>query len=127
MPAFDYGAIQGLAAGILKDFNQGTIQHIATAPGGGAAYERGVIDGTPFTLPGAVANAKFSVNAANQKYQPETLIVVGDIMVTSSVVAGRDPKVGDFLTLDGARHRVIHFVAVPPVGVKIVWIFFVRK
>jgi len=127
MPAFDYAGMQTLAAGILKDFNQGEIKHIATAPGGGAAYERGVVEGAPFTLPGAVANAKFSVKAANQKYQPETLIIAGDIMVTSSIVAGRDPKAGDFLTLDGAKYRVIHFVAVPPVGVKIVWIFFVRK
>lgn len=116
-----YTELQGVAADVLTEFKQGVIQLVATTPGIGPAHNPGNPTTVSTTLPGAV------VLGIEQRYMAQALVVGAEKQVTSSVVAGIDPKNGYKITIDGTPFRIVEVINVPAAGTPVVWKFLIRK
>jgi hypothetical protein len=116
-----YGNLQSVASGVLAQFKQGVIQYVAETPGAGPAHNPGSPTTVTTTLPGAVAIG------VEKRYEAQALIVGAEKQVTSSVVAGIDPKNGDKITIDGVAFRIVEVIKIPAAGTAVVWKFLIRK
>lgn len=124
--AFDYGAMQKLATGLLTDFNQGEIALIVTTPGTGPDHNPGPPTRATKQLKGT-ASASFSVTGASKAYKPGFLVQIGDVKVTTEVLDGVDPEMSDKLTIDGREYNIVGFIRSPEAGITVAWSFYVRK
>lgn len=124
-----YDDMQGIATGLLRDFKQGTIRAIKLTKGNGPPQNPGAPTEVATTIPGATASSTFSVNAANAKFSPNTLIQSGDIMVVAEAptVLPLGIELTDFIEIDGTRYRIIVISKTPAAGVTVTFTFFVRR
>lgn len=124
-----YDDMQGIATGLLRDFKQGTIRYIKLTKGQGPAQNPGPPSEAATTIPGATASSTFSVNAANAKFSPNSLIQSGDIMVVAEApaLAAVALALTDFIEIDGIRYRIIVIGKTPAAGVTVAYTFFVRR
>lgn len=116
-----YGDMQTLATGLLTDFKQGVIQHVALTPGAGPAHRPGTSGSTTTTLPGGVASG------VQKKYIDQGLAITGDLQVTAPVVAGLTVKQADKLLLDGVAWRVVSIIQIPAAGTPVAFVYVVRR
>lgn len=122
MPAFDYGAMQTLALSLLSQFKQGAVSLIQQTKGAGPSYNPGPQTQTVVSL-NAVAKGVGSYYIVNG------LANVGDLEVTSAVVAGVTvDQINDKIDLpDGSRWKIVSFQKIPAAGTPVVWKFIVRR
>lgn len=116
-----YDDMQKIASGLLANFKQGEIVHIALSPGNGPAHKPGQPQETPTTLPGAVARG------VPVKYIDAGLAIAGDLVVVSSVVSGLVVKQADKIEIDGVRYSVVEILSIPPAGTTVVFNYIVRR
>lgn len=115
-----YDELQPVAAELLKEFKQGTIQLIQLTPGTGPADNPGPATEVITDLDAVAKGVSF-------KYVKDGLALSTDLQVTSAIVAGIVPNGRDFITIDGARFKIVEILPVPAAGTRVVWKFIVRK
>jgi hypothetical protein len=123
-----YEKMQGVAASVLRDFDQATasddpdkgIWYVAVATGNGPRDNPGPPVETPYKVNGAARGVKF-------KYINGTSIIASDLQATMAVIPGLVPSIAGFVKLDGTRYKIIRVDPVPPVGVPVVYRLFFRK
>lgn len=117
--------MQALARDILTDpdFKQGVAYLIKPSTGTGPAYNPGAgVAPTPILLPGCVAVG------VPTKFIVRSLAIEGDLLFTSSVVAGVTVDAAhDKIRYNGNDYKIVSDQSVPPVGTKVVWKFIIRR
>lgn len=129
-----YTKLQGVAAGILVQYNQAVVGYIAVTAAPGPKHDPGTpIEATPVRLPGAVAKG------VPAKYIEAKLALEGDLIVTAGVVAGVTVNVGDKIVIApkgtafadiltaGTKWRIVKDLMTPAIGTPVVFKFVVRK
>ena len=116
-----YDDMQKVATGLLTEFRQGVIRHIALTPGNGPAHKPGSPQETPTILPGATARG------VPIKYITGGLAQTGDLVVVSSVVKGLTVNQADKIEIDGVRYSVVEILPIPPAGTTVAFNFIVRR
>jgi hypothetical protein len=117
-----YDDMQGIAAGVLAQFNQGVIRVIKLTKGTGPVYNPGTPSEVATVLPGAVAKG------VEKTYIDRGLAVGSDKQVTSSVnAAALSVSMADILEIDGQPLRVVNIVKIPAAGTPVVLVFIARK
>lgn len=115
-----YYDLQKEAKGLLVEFNQTDIKLVRIDAGSGDEDEPGTPVETLYQLHG-------TVSGVTNKYLDSGFITSDDLIVTCTPLDGVIVGEGDFIDLDGQRHKILRDVSVPPFGTKIVWKFIVRK
>jgi hypothetical protein len=126
MARFDYGKIQGIATKVLTNFSQATateaITLISRQKGVGSSFEPGAHIPTPRALEGATATGVPS------KFIERGLALEGDLLLISAVLPGVTIDVAnDAITIGTKRYKIVADQSVPPIGVKVVWKFVIRR
>ncbi|MBB4000964.1 hypothetical protein [Aurantimonas endophytica] len=120
-----YEEMQGIASGILAEFNQGTVTLQKTVPGAPDPN-------TPW-LPGAPTTETYDLDAtvstayvenASAAYQDGSLIEMSDLIVTCAVPPVA-PSLDDIITIDGKPHTIKQINAIPAAGTPVAFKIFV--
>lgn len=118
MAAPIYTDFQALAAGLLRDFDQGGIYLLVHTPGTGPAYNPGSDSYAANLIDGAVARG---VSADMLR---DTLINAADLLVT--IPGTYAPKLTDRVRIKGRDHAIVRINTVPAAGPAIVHKLVVR-
>lgn len=122
-----YGDLQGIAAGILKEFRQGTIElsRTTTEPGNPSTpWIPGESTTVTYTLD-AVARAMPDSRIGGQSDIPGTLILASDLLVTAAVHPSVTPQLPDVVTIDGVSHAIKKIEPNPAAGTPVAFVLFV--
>ena len=126
-----YSDLQGVAAGILSEFKQGTIlltRNVETLVDEDKPWGDSTIVETPYELDAAV-------QGVNSKYVDGKLVLASDLQVVCSVIARNtvteergaiEPVMSDLLTVDGTPHKVKLIKKLPAAGTPVSFIIFVE-
>lgn len=116
-----YDELQGVANGLLKEFNQGGIKLIhLTFPSTSTPDEPGEPEETVYDLDGVATGVEF-------KYMKDSFTATAEKEVTVAVRDDVVPTENDFIEIDGYRYKIIKDVSVPQAGTRCVWKFLVSK
>lgn len=114
-----YNDMQGLATGLLRDFDQGGIVLSVATPGAGPAHNPGPVTFADVPLPGAA-------RGVSAKYVDGTHVLATDLQLT---VPGElaTPKLGDVVKLSGVAHQIVRIIPKPATGTVVAYLLIVRK
>lgn len=115
-----YDDLKPIAASLMKEFKQGEVQLIKLTAGTGPADNPGIPTETLVDLDAVVKGVSY-------KYVAGGFAVASDLTVSAAPVAGYTPEITDFISIDGARYKIVFMIDLPAVGTRIVWKFIVRK
>lgn len=117
-----YSELQGVASGLLAEFNQGVIKYVDLVPGNGPTHNPGAPTRTEYTLPGAVARGP------QFKFLSTGLAVASDKQVNCSVDTRFDPsKPNGRMIIDGVEYKVKSWQPIPAAGTAVAWVFVCGK
>lgn len=115
-----YDEMQSLAVGLLTEFNQGVVRHVAVTGGSGAADEPGASTETATTLDGAV------VRGVEFRFAQLSHVVESDLQVVMAG-GGLVPDMADYFLIDGMRYKVVEIARTPAAGTVVKYDVIVRK
>jgi hypothetical protein len=137
-----YKEMQGIATGLLREFNQGKIEYVAMIPGSGPVDDPGPATPVTFGLQGVARGVQ-------QRYVDNTHIVATDMQVTvSTEMQATDitfdngalwdnlamwsdpvspPKITGFIRVDGVKHKIIRVVRIPAAGTPVAYVIVFRR
>lgn len=115
-----YDDLKPVAAGILKEFKQGTIYLVQVVAGSGATDNPGTSTEVKTELNATVKGVSF-------KYTRDGFAIASDLEVIAAIVDGITPNKNDFIEIDGKRYKIIQDMSPPAAGTRVVWKFIVRK
>lgn len=115
-----YDEMQGVAAVLFAEFQQGSIKYVELQPAAG---------GTPDD-PGDSVRVEYSLTATarpvSTKYVDGSHIVQSDKQV-SMPGDGVEPQMSGFLLIDGAQHKITGIKRIPEAGTVVSYILIVRR
>lgn len=114
-----YDDLQGVASGILTEFNQGELFYIAPSTSGGDPWN-------PVLTTGTRTEVKGTGQGVQQKYVDGTHVVATDqqFMIQAGVVT---PVAGGKLEVDAAVLQIVKVMKIPAAGTAVVWRVFARS
>lgn len=115
-----YDDLRPLVGDIMGEFKQGVVTLVQITPAAGPIDNPGIPTETTHTLAATVKGVSF-------KFVKDGLAVSSDLEVTSAIISGVTPDENDFITIDGARYKIVKFMPVPPTTDAVAWRFIVRK
>lgn len=114
-----FSEMQGIASGILAEFNQGSLEYVSMTPGGG-----------PPDNPGAPTPTYTPINSVargvSSKYVDSANIVATDLQLTMPA-DGIEPTLDGFIRSGSTRYKIVAVKRVPPFGTAVVYIVIFRK
>lgn len=114
-----YDDLKPIAASLMAEFKQGTVNYIKLTPGAGPVDEPGAATEVSTPLNATVRGVSF-------KYVQQGLAVATDLMVTAGIVDGLTLDMRDYIEIDGVRTKIVQILPAPAAGTKVVWKFIVR-
>lgn len=110
-----YGEMQGVATGLLTEFNQGTMTYNYITGGT-----------SPFDGPATSTAVPFLgvARGVSQRYLTD-LITASDIEITAAVFVPA-PKINGTVTIDGTERQIISVKQVPAAGTPSIYKLFVK-
>lgn len=115
-----YDEMQGIATGLLTEFNQGSIFYIQVTPGNGPADDPGAASETTFALAAVAKGVSF-------KYVQKGLAVATDLQATFAVRSDMTLAENGFILADGVRYKIVQIINIPPTGVTVAHRVIFRK
>lgn len=113
-----YEEMQGVAASLLAEFQQGSISYVELTPGSGPADDPGQSTETVYALTATARGVLF-------KY------VVGDVVASDLQLTmpggGVEPKMKGFIRVDGKRYKIVQIMRNPAAGTPVAWVVIFRK
>lgn len=117
-----YGDMRALASGLLTKFSQGEIDIVRAILQSGSAPDNPPV--STFVIQrirGAVARG------VQYKYVMRSLAVASDVQITfASDAVDFSPKITDFVSIDGVRHKITQVIATPAAGTPVVYTLIAR-
>lgn len=115
-----YDEMQQVAAEVLSEFSQGSVQYVHIEPGAGPADDPGPATRVPYDINSAVSGAAF-------RYVQNGLALKTDLQV---VVAGNlsvVPDMSGFVVVDGVTHKIVGIDKKPSAGPVVAYVLIIRK
>lgn len=113
-----YDDMQAAATELLTEFGQGTIYLVQT----------GAATGDPWNpVPGATTQTLIhgAATGVSQKYIDRSLAVASDKQIICSVLLV-EPTLADWVTIDGAKYKIVHVGHIPEAGTTVALLLIVR-
>ncbi len=115
-----YDEMQNIAASVLGEFKQGSIQYVAIIPGNGPVDNPGPSTPQPYDLDAVSKGVSY-------KYVKDGLALSTDLTVTAAVRVDVVPNMKGFIRIDGVDYKIVQDISTPAAGVRAVWKWIVRK
>ena len=137
-----YDDLQGIAAGLLKDFNQGGISLVQLTPGVQSARVSSFslafdLDAFTAQIPDdpdyppapieTLVPLEGVARGASYKYVRQGLAVKGDLEVTVAVKAGINVGIDDHIMVKSDKYKIVEDLTVPAAGTPVTWKFIARR
>jgi hypothetical protein len=116
-----YEELQPVATELMKEFKQGTINHIKITAGTTGTEDN---PGEPIETSTEV---DATVKGVSFKFLQNGFSVVGDKIITVGVNSKISPSIGDFFEIDNERWKAVADISVPAAGTRVAWKFIIRK
>ena len=113
-----YDDMQGLAAGLLGEFDQGGLALSVETPGTGPAYNPG-----PSTW--ADTNFTGTCQGVNESLLADSMVQASDLLVT--MPGHLLPAMNNRVKINGVYHSIVKIMQKPAAGVPVVWQVVCRK
>lgn len=115
-----YDDMQGVASDIFAEFKQGTIAYVQLQTVAGGTPDEPAVNVEVTTTLNATARP------VSTKYVDGSHIFRSDVQVSIPADA-ITPLMAGYLTIDGARYKIIEIQRIPAAGTPIVYILIVRR
>ena len=117
-----YDEMQPVVREILgsADFKQGVTRLVQITPGTGPIDDPGPSVETSVPVDGVVRGVKW-------RYVNLGLASGSDMQITFAVVPGIEPKISDFVEVDGLRYKVVRVIAVPAAGTPVAYTLIINR
>ncbi len=119
-----YSELQSVASDIFAEFNQGTVRHIQVLSGTGSGDDPGAASEVTRDIAATVRSAGASKSGA---YFIKNGLAVASDMLVSTGVSTVPFAIGDFISIDGERHKIVSIVRKPEAGTVVAYTLIVRK
>jgi hypothetical protein len=114
-----YTDLQSVAAGVLGEFKQGTVDYVEMTPGAG-----------PSDNPGEPTPTYHPINAVARgvsfKYVNNSDIVSSDLQLTMPG-NGVIPTMKGFIRVDGTQYKIVSVKPIPAAGTPVTYVVIFRK
>jgi hypothetical protein len=115
-----YEDMQAVAAEVLAEFKQGTVNYIKITPGAGPVDNPGQPVRTPYAINSAVSGVAAS-------YVAKGLAIGTDLQVIAPVDSRYVPEMTGSVEVDGVPHKITQILPKPAAGTPVVYVLIIQR